>query len=125
MFKGPVITYNVFILQICLCTFPIPIELVQHFKTHGLMLYQCAWCVFGAENEAELLTHASAKHPSQIPQAYLRVITQKVSTLSNSMNTNPSKFFLFITLCFLLSGWKLIKNDGTAFSSVKQIICKR
>lgn len=45
------------------------------------MLYQCTWCVYGAENEGELLQHASAEHPSKIPQAYLRIITQKVRIL--------------------------------------------
>lgn len=80
MFIRLVLTFIVLFLQICPSSFPSPVEAIQHLKTHGLMLYQCTWCVYGAENEAELLQHASAKHPSKIPQAYLRVITQKVST---------------------------------------------
>lgn len=80
VFIGLVLTFIVLFLQICPSSSPSPVEAIQHLKTHGLMLYQCTWCVYGAENEAELLQHASAKHPSKIPQAYLRVITQKVST---------------------------------------------
>ncbi|XP_045503629.1 uncharacterized protein LOC123700461 [Colias croceus] len=55
-------------------------ELIQHLKTHGLRLYQCVWCVFGADNENDLLAHASIKHPTLQPQAYLRVITNKEGT---------------------------------------------
>ncbi|XP_038212604.1 uncharacterized protein LOC119832872 [Zerene cesonia] len=55
-------------------------ELIQHLKTHGLRLYQCVWCVFGADNENDLLAHASSKHPALQPQAYLRVITNKEGT---------------------------------------------
>lgn len=80
-------------LQICSSSFPSPVEAIQHLKTHGLMLYQCTWCVYGAENEGELLSHASAKHPSKIPQAYLRVITQKVRMFIVKLPLNyPVKF---------------------------------
>ncbi|XP_023952293.1 uncharacterized protein LOC112056160 [Bicyclus anynana] len=55
-------------------------ELIRHFKTHGLKLYQCTWCVFGAVDENELLEHASALHPARQPKAYLRIITKKDGT---------------------------------------------
>ncbi|KAJ8712842.1 hypothetical protein PYW08_008146 [Mythimna loreyi] len=55
-------------------------ELVQHMKTHGLKLYQCTWCVSGADNEGELLAHVSTMHPTKQPQAYLRIITNKEGT---------------------------------------------
>lgn len=61
------------------------------------MLYQCTWCVYGAENEGELLEHASAKHPTKIPQAYLRVITQKVRTFL--VITNLLVLFMLIVTC--------------------------
>lgn len=67
-----------------------PAELVQHMKSHGLKLYQCTWCVLGADNEAELLTHVSIMHPTKQPQAYLRIITNKVCLVS--------AFFLFTNL---------------------------
>ncbi|XP_041971746.1 uncharacterized protein LOC121727813 [Aricia agestis] len=52
-------------------------ELIRHLKVHGLKLYQCTRCVYGADNEPELLGHASAKHPYKQPTAYLRIITNK------------------------------------------------
>lgn len=66
------------ILQECLEGFLTPTELTNHLKTHGLNLYQCTWCVHGADNEVELLAHSSEKHPTKQPQAYLRIITTKV-----------------------------------------------
>ncbi|XP_045522290.1 uncharacterized protein LOC123712936 [Pieris brassicae] len=54
--------------------------LIHHYKTHGLKLYQCAWCVFGADTEIELLTHSSIHHAVCQPKAYLRVITNKEGT---------------------------------------------
>lgn len=54
-------------------------DYVGHLKTHGMRLYQCTWCVFGADTESELLAHASAVHPTKQPKAYLRIITNKVS----------------------------------------------
>ncbi|XP_072934213.1 uncharacterized protein [Epargyreus clarus] len=52
-------------------------DLVQHLKSHGLRIYQCCRCLFGADNEAELLAHASALHPLKQPKAYLRITTSK------------------------------------------------
>ncbi|XP_063832929.1 uncharacterized protein LOC135082110 [Ostrinia nubilalis] len=40
-------------------------------------MYQCTWCVHGADNEAQLLAHSSAKHPDKPPAAYVRMITKK------------------------------------------------
>ncbi|XP_047523622.1 uncharacterized protein LOC125062061 [Pieris napi] len=54
--------------------------LIHHYKSHGLKLYQCAWCVFGADSENELLTHSSIHHAVCQPKAYLRVITNKEGT---------------------------------------------
>ncbi|KAL0818474.1 hypothetical protein ABMA28_008929 [Loxostege sticticalis] len=54
-----------------------PTELLQHMKTHDVNVYQCTWCVHGADNEAALLAHTASKHPTKQPQAYLRVITKK------------------------------------------------
>ncbi|XP_061382443.1 uncharacterized protein LOC116778173 isoform X2 [Danaus plexippus] len=54
-----------------------PADLVRHLKIHGLKLYQCCWCIHGADNESELLAHASAYHPTKLPKAYLRIITNK------------------------------------------------
>ncbi|KAI8441939.1 hypothetical protein MSG28_005611 [Choristoneura fumiferana] len=48
--------------------------LVLHLKTHGLKLYHCTSCVFGADTEQELLAHCSAKHPAKPPLAYIRTI---------------------------------------------------
>lgn len=62
----------------CSTTLTTPADLIRHLKTHGLKLYQCTWCVFGADNETELLEHASANHPDKQPKAYLRIITNKV-----------------------------------------------
>ncbi|XP_039752118.1 uncharacterized protein LOC120628008 isoform X2 [Pararge aegeria] len=65
---------------ICSASALTPAELIRHLKTHGLKLYQCTWCVFGADNETELLAHASALHPTRVPKAYLRIITNKEGT---------------------------------------------
>ncbi|XP_046963748.1 uncharacterized protein LOC124532741 [Vanessa cardui] len=64
----------------CSATLTTPADLIRHLKTHGLKLYQCTWCVFGADNEMELLAHASANHPDKQPKAYLRIITNKEGT---------------------------------------------
>ncbi|XP_050353251.1 uncharacterized protein LOC126775403 [Nymphalis io] len=64
----------------CPATLSTPADLIRHLKTHGLKLYQCTWCVFGADNETELLVHASANHPDKHPKAYLRIITNKEGT---------------------------------------------
>lgn len=64
--------------QICSTSAPTPAELIGHLETHGLKIYQCTWCVFGADNESQLLEHASALHPTRRPKAYLRIITNKV-----------------------------------------------
>ncbi|CAH2093535.1 unnamed protein product [Euphydryas editha] len=64
----------------CSATLSTPADLIRHLKTHGLKLYQCTWCVFGADNETELLEHASANHPDKQPKAYLRIITNKEGT---------------------------------------------
>nr|XP_026494507.1 uncharacterized protein LOC113399574 [Vanessa tameamea]XP_026494508.1 uncharacterized protein LOC113399574 [Vanessa tameamea]XP_026494509.1 uncharacterized protein LOC113399574 [Vanessa tameamea]XP_026494510.1 uncharacterized protein LOC113399574 [Vanessa tameamea] len=64
----------------CSATLSTPADLIRHLKTHGLKLYQCTWCVFGADNEMELLAHASANHPDKQPKAYLRIITNKEGT---------------------------------------------
>ncbi|XP_075983411.1 uncharacterized protein LOC142981401 isoform X2 [Anticarsia gemmatalis] len=55
-------------------------DLLQHAKSHGLKLYQCTWCVHGADNESELLAHVSSVHPDKHPQAYIRIITNKEGT---------------------------------------------
>ncbi|XP_045770929.1 uncharacterized protein LOC123871270 isoform X2 [Maniola jurtina] len=69
-----------FLCFICSTSAPTPVDLVSHLKIHGLKLYQCPWCVFGAEDEMELLEHASARHPTRPPKAYLRIITNKEGT---------------------------------------------
>ncbi|KAG6458947.1 hypothetical protein O3G_MSEX011135 [Manduca sexta] len=63
--------------SICSIAVQSPSELVHHMKIHGLRLYQCTSCVFGADNEPEMLAHASSRHPDKLPQAYLRVVTNK------------------------------------------------
>lgn len=70
--------------QLCALRPASPAELVLHLRAHGLQLYQCTWCVRGADNEAELLAHAAAAHPDRQPQAYVRVITSKVRGLITS-----------------------------------------
>ncbi|XP_013184117.1 uncharacterized protein LOC106129948 [Amyelois transitella] len=62
---------------ICSQTLPSAADLIQHMKSHDLNLYQCTWCVHGADSEADLLAHAATRHPAQQPQAYLRIITNK------------------------------------------------
>ncbi|XP_012548180.2 uncharacterized protein LOC101742695 [Bombyx mori] len=52
-------------------------QLVQHMKVHNMGMYQCAWCVYGADSETDIMSHSSGKHPFKQPQAYLRVITNK------------------------------------------------
>lgn len=64
--------------QTCSIEVPTAADLVHHMKTHGLKLYQCTWCVHGADNEIELLDHVSIAHPDKPPQAYMRIITIKV-----------------------------------------------
>ncbi|CAG9791188.1 unnamed protein product [Diatraea saccharalis] len=54
-----------------------PQQLIQHMKCHELNVYQCTWCLHGADTETALLYHSSQKHPHKQPQAYLRVITNK------------------------------------------------
>ncbi|XP_047032782.1 uncharacterized protein LOC124639458 [Helicoverpa zea] len=75
---------------ICKSDQPSPSELVVHMKSHGLKLYQCTWCVLGANNESELLAHVSMVHPSKQPQAYLRIITNKEG--SNELRVLPLAF---------------------------------
>ncbi|XP_022831670.1 uncharacterized protein LOC111360081 isoform X1 [Spodoptera litura] len=75
---------------ICQLQAPSPSELVQHMKSHGLKLYQCTWCVLGADNETELLSHVATTHPSKQPQAYLRIITNKEG--SNELRVLPLAF---------------------------------
>ncbi|KAJ2940308.1 hypothetical protein O0L34_g11892 [Tuta absoluta] len=58
----------------CCQEFGHPMELIQHLKTHGLKLYQCVWCVEGGDNEGDFLAHSSSRHPSRLPQAYVRII---------------------------------------------------
>ncbi|XP_047998890.1 uncharacterized protein LOC125236246 [Leguminivora glycinivorella] len=65
----------------CICYFcnescPDATALILHLKTHGLRLYHCTLCVHGADNEPELLAHASTKHPGKTPQAYIRTILE-------------------------------------------------
>ncbi|CAH2052792.1 unnamed protein product, partial [Iphiclides podalirius] len=55
-------------------------DLLLHVKGHGFKVYQCTWCVHGADSETEFLAHASEKHPNKQPQAYLRIITNKEGT---------------------------------------------
>ncbi|CAK1541810.1 unnamed protein product [Leptosia nina] len=71
---------EVYECYICQLTSQNVAEIIHHYKTHGLKLYQCARCVFGADSEKELLTHASIYHSIYQPQAYLRVITNKEGT---------------------------------------------
>ncbi|KAJ0173263.1 hypothetical protein K1T71_011439 [Dendrolimus kikuchii] len=52
-------------------------DLIIHMKDHGLMLYQCTWCVHGAEKEPDLISHVATNHPDKQPQAYIRIITSK------------------------------------------------
>ncbi|CAG9559004.1 unnamed protein product [Danaus chrysippus] len=61
----------------CAAKVATPTDLVRHLKIHGLKLYQCCWCIHGADNEPELLAHASVYHPTKLPKAYLRIITNK------------------------------------------------
>lgn len=61
----------------CSAQFSTPPELVHHMKEHNYNLYQCTWCLHGADGESELLSHAAAAHPTRLPQAYLRIITTK------------------------------------------------
>ncbi|CAB3220182.1 unnamed protein product [Arctia plantaginis] len=67
-----------------------PTDLIQHMKSHGLKLYQCTWCVHGADNENEMLTHVSIDHPNKQPQAYIRIITNKDG--SNALRVLPLAF---------------------------------
>ncbi|XP_059048195.1 uncharacterized protein LOC131843542 [Achroia grisella] len=55
-------------------------ELIHHMKEHNFNLYQCTWCLHGADGEPELLSHAATHHPARMPQAYLRIITSKEGT---------------------------------------------
>ncbi|XP_063388597.1 uncharacterized protein LOC134674456 [Cydia fagiglandana] len=63
-----------FICYVCSDSCPDATALILHLKTHGMRLYHCTLCVHGADNEPELLAHASAKHPGKNPQAYIRTI---------------------------------------------------
>lgn len=65
-------------------------------KTHDVNVYQCTWCVHGADNEAALLAHTASKHPTKQPQAYLRVITKKVQL------TKKSSSFTFLNTTTIL-----------------------
>ncbi|CAH0402919.1 unnamed protein product [Chilo suppressalis] len=66
-----------FTCSVCKLSQNTPQLLIRHMKSHELNIYQCTWCVHGADSETGLLFHASQKHPDKQPLAYLRVITNK------------------------------------------------
>lgn len=90
-----------------------PADLVRHLKIHGLKLYQCCWCIHGADNESELLAHASAYHPTKLPKAYLRIITNKVFVIM------PKE--ILVIIMFNLH-FKILLNFPTTFSRTGYLI---
>lgn len=84
--------------QSCDANIATPTDLIQHMKSHGLKLYQCTWCVHGADNESEMLNHVSIAHPNKLPQAYLRIITNKVRNFVNIVLLCPTDPSLLRTL---------------------------
>ncbi|KAL4704386.1 hypothetical protein ACJJTC_017620 [Scirpophaga incertulas] len=61
----------------CDIAVPTAAALIQHMKVHGLNIYQCVMCCFGADTESSLLAHTSEKHYYTEPFAYIRTSHKK------------------------------------------------
>lgn len=67
---------SLFNCSFCDKKFEKPAILIQHLQNHGLNVYHCSWCVYGAETTQAIVDHISAKHPEKNKIfAYYRRIT--------------------------------------------------
>ncbi|XP_033218958.1 zinc finger protein Xfin-like [Belonocnema kinseyi] len=58
---------SVFLCHLCQVASYTPAQLIEHYKKHGILKYQCLYCNHGTESMTEMHNHLSSNHYNQKP----------------------------------------------------------
>ncbi|XP_033218859.1 uncharacterized protein LOC117174153 [Belonocnema kinseyi] len=65
---------SVFSCHLCKVTSCTPDQLIEHYKKHGILKYQCLYCNHGTETMTEMHKHLSSNHYNKKPVCLERIL---------------------------------------------------
>lgn len=79
-------TVSVFFCHYCKVDFLTFKRLMNHYRLHGLNVFQCNYCIHGAETKEEILLHLCNAHADDPLKAYMRGSQEEASSEVKQLN---------------------------------------
>lgn len=111
-------TVTVFFCHYCKVDFLTFKRLMNHYRLHGLNVFQCNYCIHGAETKEEILLHLCNAHSDEPLKAYMRGSEEEASSEVQQLNTGAREECNERNMSEMVSHQNLTSTENS--SSVKE-----